>query len=286
MGIRNLATHSPTYDNRPIGLFDSGIGGLTVLKSLHQMLPEESFIYLGDTARLPYGSKSPETIDRYLRQNIEFLARQNIKAVVVACNSASTVLLGRDLSHFAFPVYNVIEPGAQTAIFASENQRIGVLGTKATITSGAYALTIQKLSPRAAVFSQACPLLVPLVEEGWEEDPLTNLVIHRYVHPLMEHGIDALILGCTHYPVLKNAIQRVTMNRVTLVDSSQAIAEGIQLDLTSGKLNAHAPDVSPSMVFQTTDVSPSFLEIARRLMSPLPIPDLQHVDIGLSPVTR
>lgn len=265
------------FDPRPIGLFDSGIGGLTVFKSLLHALPNESFVYLGDTARLPYGSKSPATIERYVTQNIDFLVRRNVKAIVVACNSASTVLLGprRD---FGVPVYNVIEPGAATALRESQGRKIGVLGTKATIAAKAYVKALHALDPRVEVFQQACPLLVPLVEEGWVDDPITNLVIYRYIAPLLQAGVDTLILGCTHYPVLRDAINRACQGRVTLVDSADAIAEQIKADIESGRLRSS--EVRTPLEIMATDVSTSFSEVARRLMLPHIIPPLLEVDIS------
>ena len=264
-------------DDRPIGLFDSGIGGLTVLRSLMTQLPSESFIYLGDTARLPYGNKSPATIERYLTQNIHFLERQGVKAVVVACNTASTVLLDRKMD-FNVPVYNVIEPGAQAALKASSGKRIGVLGTKATVAAKAYVNAILKLEGGAQVFQQACPLLVPLVEEGWEDDPLTNLVIYRYVNPILQNGIDTLILGCTHYPALRGGIGRVAGPNIQLVDSAEAIAFAITQDMGTGRISPSSQRTELKLL--TTDVSPSFVEVATRLMRPHAIPALQEVDIG------
>lgn len=266
-----------TFDNRPIGLFDSGIGGLTVFKSLLHALPNESFIYLGDTARLPYGSKSPQTIERYLLQNIDFLVRRKVKAVVVACNSASTVLLGAKRD-FGVPVYNVIEPGAETALQISSGRRIGVLGTKATVGAKAYVRALHALDPSVQVFQQACPLLVPLVEEGWETDPLTNLVVYRYVAPLLNAGVDTMILGCTHYPVLRENIEKATSGRVALVDSSEAIARLIHADLAAGRLQPS--EMRTDLEIMTTDVSESFQEVAKRLMLPHVIPPLVEVDIS------
>lgn len=274
---------SATIDTRPIGLFDSGIGGLTVLRSVMGHLPQEDFLYLGDTARLPYGSKSPATIERYLAQNIQFLLSLNVKAVVVACNSASTVLLGKK-SNFEIPVYNVIEPGAKAALAASSAKRIGVLGTKATIAAGAYVRAIHELDRNASVFSQACPLLVPLVEEGWEDDPLTNLVIYRYLHPLTLHSIDTLIMGCTHYPALRSGIAKVAGAKIALVDSAEVIANSIQKDIEDGRLNPG--DGSGRLRVMTTDNSPGFSEIATRLMHPHAVPDLELVDIGTIPSVR
>jgi glutamate racemase len=274
--------HSISYDNRPIGLFDSGIGGLTVLKSLLGSLKHESFVYLGDTARLPYGSKSPATIERYLRQNIQFLLTQNVKAVIVACNSASTVLLDSQ-TNFPIPVYNVIEPGAATAIAASSNQSIGVLGTTATINAMAYVKSIHKLAPMATVYQQACPLLVPLVEEGWEDDPLTNLVIYRYLTPILNTGIDTLILGCTHYPALREAITKIAGPEIKLIDSAEAIVQVLRRDFESGLLLPGA-QASP-LQLMTTDVSPAFSKVAARLMFPHLIPALLAVDISVAAIS-
>lgn len=280
-----LTIGNDALDSRPIGLFDSGIGGLTVFKSLLAALPNESFIYLGDTARLPYGSKSPQTIERYLVQNIDFLIRRNVKAIVVACNSASTVLLGGNRLHafdFGLPVYNVIEPGAATAMRASGashgGKRIGVLGTRATVGAQSYVRAIHAIDPDATVFQQACPLLVPLVEEGWENDPITNLIVYRYVAPLIDAGIDTLILGCTHYPALRSNIERATQGRIKLVDSAEAIAELIHADLARGRLNSG--NGRQSIEVLTTDVSQSFNEVSKRLMLPHLIPDLVEVDIS------
>ncbi|HVK60540.1 MAG TPA: glutamate racemase [Bdellovibrionales bacterium] len=263
---------------KPIGVFDSGIGGLTVLKTLIARFPNESFVYLGDTARLPYGSKSPKTIERYLLQNIEFLLNQNVKAAVVACNSASTVLLSNPSLAFPVPVYNVIEPGAATAVRESEAKRIGVLGTKATVGAKSYVQAIHRLDREAVVFQQACPLLVPLVEEGWEDDPITNLVVYRYIQPIIQAKVDTLILGCTHYPALRLAFEKVAGPHIRLVDSSLAISDLIDADFASGRL-ARGSKPAP-LRLMTTDVSQSFFDVAARLMNPVEIPQLEAVDIG------
>lgn len=275
-----MRSHSVS-DDRPIGLFDSGIGGLTVLRSLLETLPNESFVYLGDTARLPYGSKSPQTIERYLQQNIRFLSTLNVKAIVVACNSASTVLLGKDANH-GVPVYNVIEPGARAALLASAGKRIGVLGTKATVSAESYVNCLRRLDGGAEVYQQACPLLVPLVEEGWDADPVTDLVVERYVGPLLAggtRGIDTLVLGCTHYPALRKAIAKVAGANVRLVDSAEAVFQQISTDMTAGRLGA-ASARKHSLRVMTTDTSPGFLEVARRLMQPYDVPELIEVDLA------
>lgn len=251
----------------PIGIFDSGIGGLTVLKRLLVEFPNEQFLFLGDTARLPYGSKSPETIAGYLEQNLDFFAKQEVKAVIVACNTASTAVVEGRSKKRPFPVYDVIGPGSRAALAASQSLRIGVIGTRATVASQCYEKTIRSLSEKALVYSQPCPLLAPLVEEGWESDPLTNLVLYRYIHPLLQHTIDTLVLGCTHYPVLREAIARVTGPYVNLVDSAQAVAEQLRNDKKFKP--AEVPSDSRFKLF-VTDRSPMFLEVASRLIGPLP----------------
>lgn len=269
--------HTMEFDDRPIGLFDSGIGGLTVLKPLLSQLPNESFVYLGDTARLPYGNKSVATIERYLGQNISFLKSIDVKAIVVACNSASTVLIGRN-QDFGVPVYNVIEPGAEAAIKATRGKRVGVLGTRATVAAQSYVNVLKKLGSPITVTQQACPLLVPLVEEGWEDDPLTNLVIYRYLQPLLQAGIDTLILGCTHYPALRGGISRVVGPNVPLIDSAQAILELLIADLDSGRMKKSSR--RKNVRFLTTDLSPGLIQVASRMLRPEVLPPVESVDIG------
>jgi glutamate racemase len=270
------AAKKPFEDNRPIGLFDSGIGGLTILRSLMSALPNESFIYLGDTARLPYGSKSPETIKRYVKQNMTLLGNLDVKGVVVACNSASTVLLDKD-TEFPVPIYNVIEPGAESALQVSTTKRIGVIGTNATVHAHAYGHVLQKLDSNCTVFSRACPLLVPLVEEGWVDDPITNLIIYRYVSPLLANGIDTLILGCTHYPALRGGIGRVVGPTVSLVDSSEAITDRMLADMAGGHFGK---STQRSLIrVLTTDVSPVFTDVATRLMAPQLLPNIELVNL-------
>lgn len=257
-----------------IGIFDSGIGGLTVLRALKEALPEESFIYLGDTARLPYGSKSPETIRRYLGQNIAFLKRRKIKALVVACNSASTVLAGNDWGNL--PIYGVIEPGAKVANQQTRNGRIGILGTRATVTSAAYVEALLALNPHLSITQQACPLLVPLVEEGWQDDDLTRAVLARYLQAPLDAGVDTLILGCTHYPVLKAQIAEMVGPEITLVDSARAIAEILQKDLQAGRisLTTHAR----AQVW-TTDANSYFREVGERILAPFTVEEWLSADL-------
>src|SRR4029078_914361 len=195
-------------DSRPIGVFDSGIGGLTVVKALRDLLPNENIFYLGDTARVPYGPKSPETVQRYAVELAGMLMGKNAKALVVACNTVSSVALPLLTQKFSAPVIGVIEPGARAALQATRNRHIGVIGTRATIRSGAYEKALHATDNHARVSSRACPLLVPLIEEGLLEDDVTDRVIVRYLEPLLTDGIEKRVLGCTHYPLLRTQSDR------------------------------------------------------------------------------
>lgn len=210
-----------------IGLFDSGVGGLTVMQQLMHVLPHERLIYFGDTARVPYGNKSSETIVRYSIENTICLLDKNIKLLVVACNTASAHALSKLRQLFNIPIVGVIEPGAEKAVAVSRNQRIAVLGTKGTIQSGAYQEAILKRAPGAIIFPIACPLFVPLVEEQWLHHPASSLIVQEYLHPLRHQQIDTLLMGCTHYPLLKTLIQQEIGDSVTLVDSASTCAEQV-----------------------------------------------------------
>lgn len=252
------------FDNRPIGVFDSGIGGITVLRELAKVFPHESFIYLGDTARLPYGSKSPETVKKYLLQNMKFLISRNVKAIVVACNTASTQV--NEDSFEGLPIYNVIDPGAKLACKITENKKIAVLATRATISSDSYTKKIKKIMPEAEVLSQACPLFVPLAEEGWYEDPVTNLIAFRYLNHLKTSGVDTVVLGCTHYPLLKTAIKKIFGNYVRLVDSGEAISQQLSEDFKSGVLAPSESTNTSSLSIALTDASLQFETLSNELL--------------------
>jgi len=258
-----------------IGIFDSGVGGLTVMRELLEALPQESFLYLGDTARLPYGSKSPQTIRRYLTQNIDFLKRFGTKAIVVACNSASTVLDTDEWN--GLPIYGVIRPGAGAACSQTRNKRIGVLGTRATIRSSAYRLALHAADPSVTVFQQACPLLVPLVEEGLENDVVTDLLLERYLSEILAADIDTLILGCTHYPVLKQRIARIVGPAVTLVDSARVIADKLTADLHEGRLPASRG--SRTNLIWMTDTAEDFQVVGRRILEPYQVDEWRQADL-------
>src|SRR5690554_3834719 len=208
---------------RSIGIFDSGVGGLTVFKSIREHFPHEDIIYFGDTARVPYGPKSKNTVINYSIQNTRFLLQQNIKILIIACNTSSAVVIPFIQKMTNIPVIGVIIPGAEEAISLTKSGNIGIIGTEGTINSSAYTTELLKLNPRVQIFSQPCPLFVSLVEEGWIEKEITNDIIREYLAVFKENKIDTLILGCTHYPVLKKAISSFFNGEVNLVDSSEAI---------------------------------------------------------------
>jgi glutamate racemase len=217
---------------QPIGIFDSGIGGLTVAKAIMEDLPSESIVYFGDTARVPYGTKSKTTIVKFSLENVEFLLRFDVKCIVIACNTSSSWALPTLRKYFKVPIIGVIRPGASAAVRQTTTKRVGVIGTNATIKSGAYELAIQRLDPKIKVFSQSCPLFVPLVEEGWLNGGISRQVAQRYLLPLRRQRIDTLILGCTHYPLLASTIQEVMGSGVALVDSARQTAHEVRGVLT------------------------------------------------------
>lgn len=204
--------------NAPIGVFDSGIGGLTVAREIMRNLPSEKIVYFGDTARLPYGSKSKDTIIRYSRQIVRFLQSRKVKAIVVACNTASALALDTLEKEIDIPIIGVVKPGARVAAQATVSKRVGVIATEATIRSGLYTTLIQQIDSEISVVGKPCPLFVPLVEEGWRKDPITEMIARRYLKELQEQDIDTLILGCTHYPLLRKLIGDIMGDKVRLVN--------------------------------------------------------------------
>lgn len=259
---------------KAIGIFDSGLGGLTVLKVLSQKFPNESFCYLGDIARLPYGNKSPETIRRYGMQILTYLKNQNVKAIIIACNSASTVFLG-EKEFEGIPLLNVIEPGAAAAISITQDNKIAVLGTSATIRSHAYRDTLKRLAPEIEVIEQACPLLVPLVEEGMTDDTITEQIARRYLSEIQQKKFSTVILGCTHYPVIKGDLKKVLGDEVTLVESGDVLAE----ELTAlYQDNILIRDVGTRQIrVCITDLTDHFERLAHKLMAPEKITDLELI---------
>jgi len=249
-------------DTRPIGVFDSGIGGLTVVKALRDLLPNESIFYLGDTARVPYGNKSAETVERYAIELANILAKENAKIIVVACNTVSSVAIPTLRKNFPMPVIGVIEPGARAALEATRNGHIGVIGTRATIRSGAYEKALRASNDQVRVSSLASPLLVPLIEEGLFSDNLTDQILFRYLEPLLTKEIDTLVLGCTHYPLLAGAISRVLKRQIFIVDSAHNCARSVEEVLDRQSLRAALLNNGKLRV-ALTDAPDSFLNVAR-----------------------
>ena len=252
--------------NRPIGVFDSGIGGLTVLKALAEANPREDFIYLGDTARLPYGTKSAEVILRYSLENAGFLLARGIKMLVIACNTSSAVALDEIAGTTTIPVAGVIEPGARAVSRASRSGKIGVIGTEATIASGAYTRAIKRFRPRAEVFTRACPLLVPLVEEGWTDNEIAERTVAHYLDSLKTSGIEALLLGCTHYPLLRSVFEKVLGAGVKIVDSASATAAAVRERLHA--LGLARLRGAGRQSFFVTETPERFIRVGRRFLGP------------------
>lgn len=250
---------------KPIGVFDSGIGGLTVVRALSRRLPHENIIYFGDTARVPYGPKSPLVVREYAAQDTDFLLGHDVKMVVVACNTVSAVALDVVKKKAGVPIIGVILPGAKAAASASTRRRIGVIGTVATIHSEAYVHALRQIDGTIQTFSQACPLFVPLAEEGWIDHKVTQMVAKEYLFPLALEKVDTLILGCTHYPVLRGAIQKAVDPHVTLIDSGDAAAGEVERVLDQDGLrnpSLHAPNLQ----FFVSDLPAKFSEVGERFL--------------------
>jgi len=257
------STGSPV-DRDAIGIFDSGVGGLTVMHELVDALPAESFLYLGDTARYPYGNKSPETVTRYSLENATFLVDKGIKLLVVACNAASSVALDALRAECRVPVIGVIEPGAKAAAASSASGRVGVIGTEVTIASGAYTRALKRLRAGLEIYTRACPLFVPLAEEGWTDNEIAAATIALYLGSLQKSGIDTLILGCTHYPLLKHAIGDFLGKGVRLVDSAEETAREVRETLKESDLLRRRGRGTAS--FFVTDVADRFIKVGRRFL--------------------
>lgn len=262
----------------PIGIFDSGIGGLTVARAIHRLLPGESTIYVGDTARVPYGPKSPDTVRRYAREILDWLLDQDVKAVVVACNTATAHALDDLRERAPVPVLGVIEPGARAAARATVRGRVGVIGTAGTIASGAYGRALGQAHPGIEVIDRACPLFVPLVEEGWFEHPATRLIAEEYLAPLRAAGIDALVLGCTHYPMLKPLLHRVMGDGVRLIDSAEETARELAGVLASLDLAARGGR-APTQRWVATDDAERFARVGAVFMGGSPAP-VEVIELG------
>jgi len=249
----------------PIGIFDSGIGGLTVVKQLMRLLPNEQIVYFGDTARIPYGTKSKRLIEQYALEDARFLLQYDVKAVVVACNTASSLAMDVLDKELDIPVIGVVVPGAQTAATLTQNQKVGVIGTLATINSGSYSKEINRLNRNISVSGQPCPLLVPLVEEGWLDDYVTILTLKKYLNNLIAEKIDTLILGCTHYPLLEKTIQSVMGPDVQLIDSGKETAKEVKSLLIKNGILNNSGRVQENKFF-VSDIPAKFEEIGSRFL--------------------
>lgn len=252
-------------NSKPIGVFDSGIGGLTVVHALTKHLPHENIVYFGDTARVPYGPKSPQVVREYAAQDVDFLISKDVKMVVIACNTVSAVALDVVQKHAKVPVVGVIVPGSAAAVASTHKKRIGVIGTRATINSNAYTHAIRQVNHTIQVFAKECPLFVPLAEEGWVDHRATAMIAKEYLFPLTLEKIDTLILGCTHYPILRDAIQAAVSDNVTLIDSGEATAIEVGNILRKEQLANPSTD-KPHLQFYVSDIPAKFAEVGERFL--------------------
>lgn len=264
--------------NARIAVFDSGIGGLTVAREIMKLLPEEGIIYLGDTARVPYGTKSKRTVTRFSSQALCFLLNLKAKLIVIACNTVSALSFKTLEAKCPLPLIGVLEPGAREAVQATRNRIIGVIGTEATIRSRVYPKIINSLDPKMKVFGKSCPLLVPLVEEAWFRHQVTREVISIYLKPLLRQGIDTLILGCTHYPLLKETLQKVVGDKVALIDSAQEVARQVKRVLWEQKLRATN---SPGHDFFVSDRPTRFIRLTKTFLGK-PIKNVHQINLDSS----
>ena len=282
------------FDTAPLGVFDSGLGGLTVVRALRASLPTQSIVYLGDTARVPYGTRSAQTVIRYARGCARVLMARQVKALVVACNTVSAVALDMLRAELDLPVVGVIEPGARAAVRAAGLPRqgaevpskVGVLGTAGTVASGAYPRAVAQLTTRLEVVTQAAPLLVPLVEEGWLEGDVPRLAVQRYVAPLIEAGATAILLGCTHYPLLQSVVEQVAGelagHPVPVVDSARATAEVVAEWMAEGRMlgpNRHPGVGAGALQLLVSDLPGGFARVAERFLGAAALPEIEQVDI-------
>lgn len=264
-------------DTRPIGVFDSGIGGLTVVKEIMRILPKEDIIYFGDTARVPYGSKSHDTITKFSIQNTKFLISRDVKAIVVACNTASAFSIEGLQKSFDIPVLGVIKPGARAAVRTTQNGKVGLIGTEGTIGSRAYEKAIRKLYPEAEIFGFPCPLFVPLVEEGWSESKISEMVAEEYLKPLKEAGVDTLVMGCTHYPLLTRVVGEVMGSEVSLINPAEETALELKEILREKSLQ-NIYNRTTSYEYNVSDNPEKFVRVGSNFLN-REIDNIQRIDI-------
>lgn len=251
--------------NRPIGIFDSGVGGLTVVKEVFKALPNEEIVYLGDTARVPYGTKSLETIKRFSIENVKFLMRFNVKLIIVACNTSSSISLPILRNTFKIPIVGVIKPGVKKALSLTKNCKVGIIGTPATVKSRTYEKEIKQISKDIKVFSKACPLFVPLAEEGWTNGSITSEIAKKYLKSFSRKKIDTLVLGCTHYPLLKNVISKAIGKSVRIIDSASSVVDEVK-DILKAKGILSNTSRKPKHIFFATDAVEHFVKLGERFL--------------------
>lgn len=262
-------------NNQPIGVFDSGLGGLTVLKALEKQFPKESFIYFGDTAHVPYGSKSIETIQNYSNQITKFLLKHNVKLIVIACNTASSVASQILRQDFDIPIFEVVSPSVEEAIAHHDEGEIGIIGTQSTISSNSYIQKFKNLAPHIKTKQQACPLFVPLIEENWCNTRTAKEIARIYLEPFITHPVDVLVLGCTHYPMMEKIIQSVVGNSVKLISSGPAVAKVVQKYLIDNKIQSKGPR---SESFFVTDFPQKFDELGSQFLG-RHLTNIQHIKL-------
>jgi glutamate racemase len=252
-------------DNRPIGIFDSGVGGLTVASQVIKQLENEEIVYFGDTARVPYGNKSKEIITKFSCQDVRFLLSKNVKAVIIACNTASANSLDDLINKFDVPVFGVVVPGAKEAVRVTKNQKVGIIATIGTVRSDAYKKAINIVNANVQVYSKACPLFVPLAEEGWANEEITRLTAEKYLKELIEKGVDTVVMGCTHYPLLRQCLQSVVGNEVRLVDPAYETAMAIKEYLVKNNM-LRVAETKPQHSFFVSDTTDMFEKICSKAL--------------------
>lgn len=264
-------------NNKPIGVFDSGVGGLTVVKELIKQMPHEHIVYFGDTARVPYGPKSVKSIKHFALQDAAFLMTKDVKMIIVACNTVSSNAMPLLTSNFSIPFVDVLKPNAQYAALSTSNNRIGIIGTYATIESGAYERYIEKLNPSARIFSVPTPLLVPIAEEGWSNTNIAEDVLRKYLQPLIAKNIDTLILGCTHYPLFESRIKAITDKSVRIINSARHTASTVHAMLKESEMTAMRK-MEGKTDFYLSDIPRNFSDIAKRFLRKS-VPHVKRIDI-------
>ncbi|MGL5329740.1 MAG: glutamate racemase [Peptostreptococcaceae bacterium] len=265
-------------DNRPIGVFDSGLGGLTVLKEIIKVLPNENIVYFGDTARVPYGPRSKDAIMKYTFQAINFLISKNVKSIVIACNTATARCLKEAKEKYELPIIGVIEAGARTAAYSTKNNVVGIIGTDGTVSSKSYNTEIEQINKNIKLVSKACPLFVPLIEEGWANTEVAHLVAKEYLQELLDEGVDSIVLGCTHYPILKRTIGEFVGEEIKLVDPAKETAKDLSDILKQENILRDDNENPPTYEYYVSDIPERFVNIGEQFLK-RDMDDVQKIEI-------